>query len=102
MDRDAEGFCDLVRRTWEHAERRPDAPAVRQGAQMWTYSDLVASASRNARRFADHGLESGDRVLLVAPTTVGFVQAYLAILALGAVAVTVNPLCTARELEYFA
>src|SRR5699024_2145329 len=49
----------------------------------------------------DRGVRPGDRVLVVLPTSAEFVLAYHAVLALGAVAVTVNPLCTPRELDHF-
>ena len=42
-----------------------------------------------------------DRVLMVVPTSAEFVFVYHAALSLGAIAVTVNPLSTAREIEYF-
>ncbi|MEV5409677.1 AMP-binding protein [Thermopolyspora sp. NPDC052614] len=101
-DYDDDAYVDVVHRTWRHAATRPDAVAIRHAGDVWSYDDLVRASSRHARRFVAGGLAPGDRVLLVAPTSVGFVQAYLGILAAGAVAVTVNPMCTARELQYFA
>ena len=101
MHEDADGYVDLLERTWERAAASPQAPALRQGTTVWSYGAVVRGASRHARALVDAGLEPGERVLLVAPTSVGFVQAYLGALAAGAVVVTVNPLCTARELEYF-
>ncbi|WP_294564138.1 AMP-binding protein [uncultured Arthrobacter sp.] len=95
-------YRDLVLRTWDHAASRPDAPAVRQAEELWTYRDLVRAAARHARDLVAHGLVAGDRVMLVAPTGVAFVQIYLGALAAGAVVVPINPLCTARELEHFA
>ncbi|MFC5676914.1 AMP-binding protein [Aeromicrobium endophyticum] len=102
MSVDQREYVDLVRRTWGHAGAHPDAVAVRQGRDEWTYSDVVRAASRHVRDLRAAGVTAGDRVLLVAPTGVAFVQAYLGILAAGAVVVPVNPLCTTRELEHFA
>ena len=99
---DAGLYTDIVHQIWRHAATRPDAAALRQDGTTWTYQDLVRSASRHAQQLVAGGLAPGDRVLLVAPTSVGFVQVYLGLLAAGAVAVTVNPLCTAREMQYFA
>ena len=102
MDDAADEYVDLLTSTWARAATRPEAPALRQDGKVWTYGDLVASASSHARALVADGLEPGDRVLLVAPTGPAFVQGYLGALAAGAVVVPANPSCTERELEHLA
>lgn len=92
---------DFVSRTWHHAASRPSATALRYAGESWTYEDVAKSASLCGRRLLAAGVSPGDRVLVAAPTSIGFVQMYLGILAIGAVAVPVNPMCTAREMTYF-
>jgi long-chain acyl-CoA synthetase len=85
------------------AERTDDAdrPALRVGDRSWTRDEVAAWAELFAGRLTDAGVTPGDRVLLAAPTSVEFVVAYHAVLAVGAVVVTVNPMCTSPELEYY-
>lgn len=86
---------------WEHAETTPAVTALRFGEDVWTYRDVRSQASAFAGRLRGVGVEPGQRVLLVAPTSPEFVFAYYGILSIGAVAVTVNTLSTEPELAYF-
>ena len=93
---------DFLAQVWRLAGEAPETSALRVSGRTWTYGDLARSASRRARELTAAGLQAGDRVLLVAPTGAAFVQSYLGALAAGAVVVPANPLCTARELGYYA
>ncbi|MEV6013403.1 AMP-binding protein [Streptomyces sp. NPDC051976] len=86
---------------WVHADERPVALAVRDAERSWTYEDVRCRSAGFGDRLRSAGIAPGDRVLLVLPTTPEFVFAYYGILAHGAVAVTVNPLCPQPELSYF-
>ncbi|NYF97688.1 class I adenylate-forming enzyme family protein [Janibacter cremeus] len=92
---------NAVRLVWDRAEQAPDAPALREGERSWTYAELRSGVQGAMEQLHGRGIAPGDRVLVVMPTSAEFVLAYHAILALGATAVTVNPLCTARELTHF-
>lgn len=86
---------------WTWADKTPEAVALREGERTWTYAQLRTGVRGAMERLVALGVEPGDRVLMVVPTSAEFVLAYHAVLALGATAVTVNPLCTQRELTHF-
>lgn len=94
-------MTNAVRPVWQHAERRPDATALRAGRSVWTYAEAAGQADSFRARLGEAGVRPGDRVLLAAPTGPEFVFAYLGVLAHGAVAVPVSPQCTSAELQYF-
>lgn len=86
---------------WRWADETPDALALREGERSWTFAQLRDDIRAAAAQLAGRGVRAGERVLVVVPTSAEFVLTYHAVLALGATAVTVNPLCTRRELEHF-
>lgn len=92
---------NAVDRLWEHARNAPDSIALRVGEQSWTYGQVRDLVAAWAQRLTDAGIEPGDRVLLLAPTSQEFAVVHQAILAVGAIGVTVNSASTAVELEYF-
>jgi long-chain acyl-CoA synthetase len=85
-----------------HVERgarwHPDRPALRFAGQEWSYARLDAAASRCAGALAGVPVVRGDRVALALPNEPAWAVSYLAIQKLGAIAVTLNPTLTAREL----
>jgi long-chain acyl-CoA synthetase len=85
---------------WAHATAEPDRVALRGAGDPWTYGRLRERAAAVAARLRAHGVEPGDRVLLVAPSVPEFAGAYYGIHAAGAVAVTANTMSTRPELEY--
>lgn len=92
---------NAVRLVWDWAEQTPDSLALREGDRSWTYAQLRDGVRGAMAELARRGVTRGDRVLIVLPTSAEFVLTYHAVLALGATAVTVNPLCTQRELGHF-
>jgi len=86
---------------WDHAEARPDVVALRVDGEEWTFGDVRRASAQWAGRLLEAGIGPGDRVLLAAGTRADWVFAYHGILAVGAIAVTVNPDSTAHELAYF-
>jgi long-chain acyl-CoA synthetase len=87
---------------WQHSRSTPERTALYGTAdQEWDYAALGGHIARIAAWLrAEAGVEPGDRVLLIAPSTPEFVAAYYAVLSAGAVAVTANPMATATELHY--
>lgn len=65
-----------------------------------TYAQLDAMSDRLALALAKRGVSKGDRVALFTPNCPQFIVGYLAAHKLGAVAVPVNPLYSAREAAY--
>lgn len=98
-------MTNLVDIIWNHAQQQPEANALREGVdeaeRIWSYDRLARNISGVIPEFQRRGIQPGDRVLFVVPTSAEFVLAYHALAALGAIAVTVNAACTARELQYF-
>jgi long-chain acyl-CoA synthetase len=92
---------NVVNRLWERSECHGEHTALWVEGQCWSYQELTSAVSHVAERLVDSGVQLGDRILFVLPTSAEFVVAYHAVLAVGAVAVTVNTQCTAHELSYY-
>jgi len=84
------------------ARKDPNAPCtIFKGARI-TYLEMDQMTDRLAAGLASLGVKKGDRVGIFMPNTPQFVLAYFAILKLGAVVVSTNPLYSQREIEYQA
>jgi long-chain acyl-CoA synthetase len=79
------------------AEQDPHAPAIIEGDSSTSYGELDESVSALARGLRELGLNAGDRLGILAPNSLLFVQAYFAGLRADAVVVPVNALYTPRE-----
>ena len=75
-------------------------PAVVAGEETLTYQQLVASAGSLAAGLAKLGVKRGDRVGLLLPNCPQFIVSYLAITALGAMAVPVHCQLSPAEAAY--
>jgi acyl-CoA synthetase (AMP-forming)/AMP-acid ligase II len=80
------------------AETVPDTVAAAVDGEPVTHSELDAAAARVAGWLTER-LEPGDRILIAARSSVGFLRCYLGALRAGAVVVLANPSCTAAELR---
>ena len=89
-------ISDVVTR---NAARIPDAEALREDGQKWTYAELDAASARTARALREAGVRGGDRVLLVAENCAALVAVLLALARLDAWAVLVNARLSAREVD---
>jgi acyl-CoA synthetase (AMP-forming)/AMP-acid ligase II len=83
------------------ADRAPDRIAVTVDGEPVTHAELDAAAGRVAGWLAGR-VHVGDRVLLAAGSSLGFVRCYLGALRAGAVVVLANPAYTAAELGHLA
>lgn len=90
---------NLARNVTQIAAASPDRVAVIQDNRTWTYADLEELSSRLAVRLGQQCVEQGDRVALILPNCPAFVAAYLAVVRLGAVVLSVNSRLTERELR---
>ncbi len=81
------------------AERVPDRVAVTVDGEAVTHAELDDAAGRVAG-WLERRLRPGDRVLLVAGSSLAFVRCYLGALRAGAVVVLANPGYTASELGH--
>ncbi|WP_055551654.1 fatty acyl-CoA synthetase [Streptomyces sp. NBRC 110028] len=91
------GIADLLARS---AARLPGKTAVVYGALRQTYAELDALVSRTAGALAARGVARGDRVVLYARNSHGYVVAYFALARLGAVSVPVNFSLRPPEVAY--
>lgn len=83
-----------------HAEMRPDAVAFRCRGTDTSWRQLHDRSERLAAALFRRGISFGDRVLIVMLNHTEYVEAVLAINALGAIAVPVNFRLTDPEISY--
>ena len=96
LDED-ETLATLLQRAFaRHATRT----AVSCGGESLTYAEVEHASALLAGRLQAAGLTRGDRVALLLPNSLAYPVALAAILRAGMVGVTVNPLYTAREVQY--
>jgi acyl-CoA synthetase (AMP-forming)/AMP-acid ligase II len=81
------------------ADRVPDRTSLSIDGEQITHAALNAQAARVAAWLAARA-DPGDRVLLAARSSLGFVRCYLGALRAGAVVVLANPAYTAAELAH--
>jgi acyl-CoA synthetase (AMP-forming)/AMP-acid ligase II len=81
------------------ADRVPDRIALSIDGEQITHAELNAGAARVAAWVAARA-QPGDRVLLAARSSLGFVRCYLGALRAGAAVVLANPAYTAAELGH--
>ncbi|MBI2156893.1 MAG: AMP-binding protein [Candidatus Rokubacteria bacterium] len=82
------------------ALRRPDAPAVVDGARRLSYAELAARAAAVAGGLSRLGVSPRDRVLLALKNRLEHVVAYWALQRLGGVPAPVNFRFAAGEMTY--
>jgi len=78
----------------------PDKPAVIFEGTSLSYGELNTRVNRLASTLSENGVARGDRVALYLPNIPAFIIAYLAIVRMGAIAVSVNSMLKADELQY--
>ncbi len=82
----------------QHADRRPDHPAVRYHGGQLSYAELDRWANRLAARLLRLGVRPEDRVVLCADPSPAAVAAVLAILKVGGVYVPLDPAAPVERL----
>ena len=87
----------VVRGAQTHADRA----ALRHGDDLISYRQLDRDSARVAGLLRERGLEPGDRVGIMLPNTSEFAVVYYGVLRAGGVAVPMNPLLKAREVEFY-
>jgi long-chain acyl-CoA synthetase len=81
------------------AAAHPDRLAIACAEQHISYGDLWSRVVTAACHLSDQGVQPGQRVLLVAPSSPAFAYGYLACHLLGAVAVMLDPHAPAARRE---
>lgn len=72
--------------------------ALRSNSEDRTYSQLEDRTSRIAQGLINAGLHPGDRVVLMVPNGIQFIEAWWSIVRSGAVVIPINALATKNEL----
>jgi long-chain acyl-CoA synthetase len=85
----------------ESADMYPDGPALRCEGETTTFSELADNAARFAAYLVERGLRPGDRVGVMLANRPEFAMIFYGVLHAGAVAVLMDPLRSAREVEFF-
>ncbi len=82
-------------------DRHPDRVALRYDDLEYTFADFDGAAARVAMLLDREEVEPGDRVGLMFANTPAFAIVFYGIMYRGAVAVPINPLVKAPEVEFF-
>jgi long-chain acyl-CoA synthetase len=85
----------------ESADMYPDGLALRCDGVATTFSELADNAARFAAYLGDRGLRPGDRVGVMLTNRPEFAMVFYGVLHAGAVVVPMDPLRSAREVEFF-
>ena len=89
-------FAQIIR---EHAQHRPDAPALSFEGTTWSFADLHQLSSRSAQALLTAGVRAGDRVALLTKNRAEFYELLFALSKIGAILVGLNWRLAAGEIE---
>jgi long-chain acyl-CoA synthetase len=93
-------YASLVEMFEESFASYPNRNACEYLGKFMTYRELDQQSKNFAAYLQGIGLAAGDRVAIMLPNVMQFQIAMMGALRAGCVVVNVNPLYTARELEY--
>lgn len=93
-------YASLVEMFEESFANFSNRKACEYFGRFMTYQELDQQSKNFAAYLQSLGLESGARVAIMLPNVIQFQVAMMGVLRAGFVVVNVNPLYTARELEY--
>ena len=79
----------------------PDHTALVFEDQKLSYCELLKGINRLSNALVKAGVQSGDRVVTLMGNRPEFVMSYFAVIRVGAICVTLNPLSTAYELSHY-
>jgi 2-furoate---CoA ligase len=80
--------------------RTPDRPAIVEEGQVWTYAQMYERVIAQARALLTAGVQPGDRIVTVLPTSAIHAMLLLSIFQAGAVAVPINPRLKPADIAY--
>lgn len=89
-------FAQIIR---EHAQHRPEAPALSFEGTTWSFADLHRLSSRSAQALHAAGVKAGDRVALLTKNRAEFYELLFACSKIGAILVGLNWRLAAGEIE---
>jgi long-chain acyl-CoA synthetase len=91
---------NLAQKLLDTAAEHGGRPALRMGGTVLTYHQFGDAARRVASGLEARGVMPGDRVGMVLPNVLTFPILFYGVLMAGAAVVPMNPLLTAREMQY--
>ena len=97
---DPSSYDSLVEMFEESFANFPNRKACEYLGKFMTYQELNDQSKNFAAYLQSLGLEPGSRVAIMLPNVIQFQIAMMGVLRAGFVVVNINPLYTARELEY--
>jgi long-chain acyl-CoA synthetase len=97
---DLSHYCSLVDVFEESFKRYPNRLVLEIMGKTLTYRELDHLSKNFAAYLQSLGLEPGSRIAIMFPNVAEYLVAMLGTLRAGLVVVNINPLYTARELEY--
>jgi long-chain acyl-CoA synthetase len=101
IDLSMANYTSLSQLLEENCKKYADLPAFHCMGKTLTYREIDLLSLKFASFLQNElGLKKGDRVALMMPNILQYPTALFGVLRGGFVAVNVNPLYTARELEY--
>jgi HIP---CoA ligase len=95
-----EEFASIPDAVRAAARRFPDAEALVDGNERWSFADLEAAMRASVRSVLAMGVRPGDRVALWAPNSARWIIAALGILGAGGILVPVNTRFKGQEAAY--
>ncbi|KAK9168627.1 hypothetical protein Syun_000767 [Stephania yunnanensis] len=92
---------NLVSFLFRNSNSYPNQPALidADSDETLTFAQFKSTVAKLAHGFAQLGLKKGDVVLIFAPNSIQFPLCFFGVVAIGAIATTVNPLYTVAELS---
>jgi acyl-CoA synthetase (AMP-forming)/AMP-acid ligase II len=88
---------DQIFRPW--SKSAPNQPALIGDGKVWSYGALAGIVDDTSAALRDHGVRSGDRVMVVSENSPALAALILAISAIDAWSVVVNPRLSEREID---
>jgi crotonobetaine/carnitine-CoA ligase len=88
----------IPRLLWEAADRDPGGVWLRTDTLRLTFGEAAARVASTARRLREAGVDHGDLVMVTARNTPPYLLCWLALAAVGAITVPVNPRSAPAEL----
>ncbi len=85
----------------ESAQSFPENVAMIFAGKKFSYRELQEKVDALAKAFITLGVKKGERVALLLPNSPPYVIGYYAILKVGGIVVTLNPLAVEREILHF-
>jgi fatty-acyl-CoA synthase len=94
-------LTDMLRSAATHPEQGLIFVGLDERETFHPWSEIFARAQRAAALYAEHGVGEGDRVAIILPTSLGFMDAFFGALLAGAVPVPLYPPVRLGRLEEY-